>query len=432
MMLNIKQTIHVICLLLICACSGCIKEDTPTAEAKVVKDANGVLTSKPYLWKKDVSEKGLIWVGITPAVYENTVVVGGADFFEKDMLVALNLDTGEEEWRWKGFQTDHTGPVNNKESGINQKDNIWILDNSPFFHAIDLQNGTTLWEEKIDGSGSSSGVQIVGDSYYFSFGFYTDSTAIPTLVKGDVYSPQYTEIISPPIDSIQHFIFHYGDMGEPYMYEENGELHAFLQFSENVNINESQSFSYIASYNLTNNSYDFEKTRLDDTVAHAFSHRPVMYQDLMVINSNSELYGVEKMTGKIVWHLDNFQKNGDGMFSYDIYEDKLYAVNALGSTNRVMALDPLTGRTLWEDIGHGGSVESIHFLNGVLYFSSRGDGHVYAYDADNGKLLWNLKSPEYESFQGFGGFRVVPGKDGEKGKVIACTYATAYCFEAER
>ncbi len=433
--MEIKQTIHVICLLLICACSGCFKEDTPTAEAEVVKDANGVITDKPFLWKKDVSEKGLIWTTVSPAVYENTVVVGGATSFEKDMLVALDLNTGEEVWRWTDFLTyDHGAGINSGESSeYSQKDNIWILQDSYYFYALNLQNGTTLWKEKIPGSPGNAEIQIIDNNYYHSFGFFKDSTEVPTLVRGDIYSPQYTKIVSPPIDSIQHFTSFYGGMGIPYVYEGNGQLYAFLQFSENVNLNESQSFSYVASYNLSTNSYDFEKTRLGgDTNAFSFSQRPAMYQDIMVVNPDGTLYGVNKHTGDVAWHLEDFQQNGDGVFTYAVYEDKLFAVNKLGSTNRVMALDPLTGRTLWEDIGHGGSVESIHFLNGVLYFSSRGDGHVYAYDADNGKLLWNLKSPEYESFQGFGGFRVVPGKDGEKGKAIACTYATAYCFEAER
>ena len=68
----------------------------------------------------------------------------------------------------------------------------------------------------------------------------------------------------------------------------------------------------------------------------------------------------------------------------------------------------------------------------MLYFSSRGDGKVYAYDTENGELLWQLDSPEFESFQGYGGLRAIPGKNGEKGKIIASTYTSAFCYEAER
>ncbi len=426
MMLNIKQTIHVICLLLICACSGCFKEDPLEKE---VKDTYGVVTGKPYLWKADISGIRQVQIGLTPAVYENTVVIAGINFLRNNTLTAFDLDTGKVVWKQHKFLPLLRGNIGGSQLGYNQKDNIWILQESNTFYAIDLQNGNTLWEEEIEGVAEGAVVQIVGDSYYFSFGFYTDSTARSTLVKGDIYSPQYTKIMSPPIDSIQHFIFRYGGMGEPYMYEENGELHAFLQFSENVNLNESQSFSYIASYNLSTNSYDFEKTRLDDTVSLPFGQRPIMYQDIMIVNPDSELYGIEKTTGKIVWHLDNFQKNGDGIFTYAIHEDKLYAVNISGSSNSVMAIDPLTGRVLWQDKGRGGNTTSIDFLNGVLYFI---DGEIYAYDTDSGELLWQLKSPENESFNNFAGFRVIPGKNGQKGKVIACTYNTAYCFEAER
>jgi len=252
------------------------------------------------------------------------------------------------------------------------------------------------------------------------------------LVKGDVYSADYTKILEAPIDSIQFFGFFYGNMKQPFMYEENGQLHAFLQFSENVDLFTSKIFNYIASYNLNTLTYDFEKTQLLDTVELSFSQRAVMYENMMIVNADEELYGINKYTGEVVWHINRFEKNGDGVFTYAIYKDKLIAVNEIGVTSRVMALNPLTGDIIWEDIGNGNAAHSLHFLNDVLYFGSRGDGKVYAYDTETGELLWQLNSPDSEPFRGTGGFRAIPGKNGEKGKIIASTFATVYCYEAER
>ena len=418
------------CWLLIYACSGCIKEVEPVTE---VRNDKGVLTSKEYLWKTDVSGKGYIWPALTPAVYENTVIMAGATSQEKEIIVALDIDTGEEVWRWNDyFSPSGLRNLVSSEWGYNQKDNVWLLQNGRFFYAIDLQNGSTIWKEERNGFDGLSGIQIIGNHYYNSFAFYEDTIQVPTLIRGDVYSQDYTKLVEPPIDTIQYFPHFYGTMGKPYVYEENGQLHAFLQFSENVDLYSSKSFNYVASYNLSTNSYDFEKTRLDDTVSLPLHGRPVMYQDMMIVNPDGELFGVEKLSGKVVWNRNDFQKNGDGVMTFALHEDRLFAVNTIGSTSRVMALDPMTGRTIWEDIGQGNAAHSLHFLNGVLYFSSRGDGHVYAYDTDTGELLWRLGSPEYDHFKGYGGFRVIPGKDGEKGKIIACTSLNAYCFEAER
>lgn len=418
-------------LLLVTACCKVI-EQPPVTE---VRTEDGVLTSKAFLWQKDVSEKGLIWPGVSPAIYENTIVVAGATSQERDMFVALDIETGEERWRWTDFYTiDNISILNDSEYEINQKDNIWLLQDSYNFYAIDLKTGTTLWKEKRDiGVGGDGGMQIVGDKYYNSFAFdKNDSLTWPTLVEGDVFSANYTKLLEAPIDKIQFFGFFYGNMKQPLMFEENGQLQAFLQFTENVDVYTRKTFNYIASYNLTTQTYNFEKTQLADTAAIGFSQRPEMYGDIMIVNPDGELYGINKYTGEVIWHLNNFDKNGDGVFTYAIYKDKLIAVNEFGITSRVMALNPLTGQIIWEDIGRGNAAHSLHFLNDVLYFSSRGDGHVYAYDTENGELLWRLDSPEYENFQGYGGLRAIPGKNGEKGKIIACTYTSAFCYEAER
>jgi len=410
---------------------GCkIIEQPPITETR----EDGVLISKEYLWKKDVSGKGLIWLMLSPAIYKNTVVVAGATSQEQDMLVALDVDTGEEVWRWADFLAHRIGGMNDSEYEINQKGNIWLLQNSYNFYAIDLKTGVTLWKDRRNiGNGGVEGMQIIGDTYYNSFAFdKNDSLTWPTLVQGDVYSANYTKLLEAPIDSIQFFGFFYGTMNQPFMYKENGQLHAFLQFSENVDVYTSKNFNYIASYNLTTQSYNFEKTRLADTVALGFSDRPEMYGDIMIVNPNSELYGINKYTGEVIWHLNQFNKNADGVFTYAMYKDKLIVVNTIGVTSRVMALNPLTGQIIWEDTGRGNAAHSLHFLNDVLYFSSRGDGHLYAYDTETGELLWQLDSPDYESFQGYGGLRAIPGKDGEKGKIIASTYLNVYCYEAER
>ena len=406
-------------------------DDEPIATEK--RDTDGAVVSKDYLWQQDITEKGLVWVVLTPALYQNTVVVAGATAQEQDMLVALDVDSGKEVWRWTDFLSQDRGAtMNDSEYGINQKDNIWLLQDGYHYYAIDLATGSTLWKQRLTGQGGIGGIQIVGDQYYTSFSFYQDSVLVPTVVQGDVYSTAFQKVVEPPVDTIQLFSDFYGTMEEPYVYEEDGQRHAFLQFDSNVDVYQGKNFNFVASYNLTSGRYNFEKTQLGDTMQLPFSSRAAMYQDVMIVNPDGELFGVNKHTGEVVWHRNEYDKNGDGVSTYAIYQDRLFVVNNTGFTSRVMALDPLTGQTIWEDIGRGNAAHALHFLNGVLYFGSRGDGKLYAYNTDTGELLWRIQSPEWETFQGYGGTRVVPGTDGKKGKVIACTWATAYCYEAIR
>lgn len=406
-------------------------DDEPVVIEK--RDADGAVVSKDYLWQKDITEKGLVWAALSPALYENMVVVGGATAQEQDMLVALDVNTGEEVWRWTDFLSQNrVGDINVSEYDINQENNIWLLENYSYFYSIDLATGKTLWKEERLGQ-SGGGIQIIDDSYYYANSAYDrDSVLTPSLAKGSVYSSSYQKVMEPPIDTIQFFSPSYGSMGAPYIYEENGQRHAFLQFNSNVDVYQSKIFNFVASYNLTTGRYDFEKTPLLDTMKLPFSQRPVMYQNVIAVNADAQLFGIDKRTGEVLWHRDEFKEYSDGVFTFALYQDRLFVVNKLGVTSRVMALDPLTGKTIWEDIGRGNAAHALHFLNGVMYFGSRGDGKLYAYDTDTGELLWRIQSPEYENFQGYGGVRVVPGTDGQKGKVVACTWATAYCYEAIR
>ncbi len=420
------------CLFLAFSCISCQEEEEePETE---VRNKEGIVIEKDFLWKADISGNGLVWPTISPAIYDGNIIMAGATDLEKDMLVALDIKTGKEVWRWTDFfTTEHASLFSNSEYGINQKENIWILQNQRYFYAIDVQNGLTIWrKDKGVGGDTMLGVQIVGNSYYYGYGFLDNEIERAALVKGNINTSNFLRVVEPEIDSIQFFSFFYGNMDEGYTYEENGEVHAFLQFSENVDVYQSKNFNYIASYNVTTNDYDFPKTRIGDTARMHFNSRALMHNEIMIINPDSKLVGVDKRTGEVVWRKASFRDNGDGSFTTAIYNDKLYAVNLYGLTGRVLCLDPLTGRTIWEDLGRGNSVHSLHFLNDVMYFTSRGDGKLYAYDTENGELLWRLNSPDFEYFQGYGGLRTVPGKSGQKGKVIASTYLNAYCFEAER
>ena len=96
-------------------------------------------------------------------------------------------------------------------------------------------------------------------------------------------------------------------------------------------------------------------------------------------------------------------------------------------------LDPETGVTLWTLKTSTGCNE-ITSLDGVVYWKDRGDGKLYAIEAATGTLLWRLDDPDPEenSWWSSAGIGVLPGENGEKGKIYAGTHMRLYCYEAAR
>jgi outer membrane protein assembly factor BamB len=97
-------------------------------------------------------------------------------------------------------------------------------------------------------------------------------------------------------------------------------------------------------------------------------------------------------------------------------------------------LDIHTGKLLWKE-QNTGTCSELTYLNGVLYYLGGGDGLLHAVDAQTGKHLWKIPSPDLKINSGawfYGVCTAVPGKNGSKGVVVATTGLNAYGYEAIR
>ncbi len=130
-------------------------------------------------------------------------------------------------------------------------------------------------------------------------------------------------------------------------------------------------------------------------------------------------------TGDSIWAYDcggNFSFGG-----FLVHEGRIYA---MAEAVALYCLDLYTGAVIWEqDYGLFGTTSKLSHLNGVLYFSNGGNGNLMAVDMADGKILWNIDSPDDEAFKEVA---VYPGKSGEKPLVLTATYQNAYCYEAVR
>lgn len=401
---------------------------------RVKTDSNGVIIGKEPIWKHNSGSGKLVWAGIGAAVYDNHIIVAGNSGENEDLILALDLDTGEEKWRWEDFMMDWpNASFNGSEYGKNQKDNLIILSDGRDNLCIDIANGKTVWKDKRVGMDIVPGLQVYKEKYYYGYGSWNGTHYIPQIIEADISTPSWKPILFPKIDTIQNFQDNYGFVGELLMHEEAGDLIVSFGFTEYYNIYESKYINYFSSYNVTKGKYIIEKLKLGDISHFHAPFRPVLFDDIIVINSNASFYGIHKDSGDIVWIKDEFQIfNGDGIFNFDNYQGDLIAVNWMGPRGRVMKINPKTGKTVWERIEEGGHAETLHFYRDVLYFVDRGTGHLNAYDLNSGNRLWRLDSPDSESFSSWGGFLVIPSENEKKGRLIASTFLNTYCFQTER
>ena len=419
-----------ILLSLSCACLEGSPIEEPNEETP---DEQGVVIRKTPIWEKDISERERVSAFVIPIFHQEKVIVPGSQYHKGGMLVALDTASGEEVWRWDDYIDGYNFDESLSREQLNRKGNLVIYKENNGFCAVDLDKGKTLWKDNRKGSSNSSDIQIVGEHYYYSYKLEKEKGVnTRVLMRGDIHSTDHEELIELPIERIQLFGSFYGTFHISHVYTEKGITKAFIPFSENLDIYKSQSFKSYISYNISSKTYDFEKVRLPDTLNLSVITRPVKIRDKMIVSAGDFIYGVNRHTGKLIWTRKEFAgKLSNGRLMTAGYKNRLFAANHNGSRRLAMELDPDTGKTLWIDAGNGGSIRpAMYFLNDVLYFVSRGDGRLYAYDINTGKMLWKLRSDDDESFTVMQVRKAE--KPGETDMLVACTWKNAYRFKPAR
>ena len=157
-------------------------------------------------------------------------------------------------------------------------------------------------------------------------------------------------------------------------------------------------------------------------------HIPVIYDDKIYLNVGRELGCYNLWTGQKIWQR-KFPL--DFLFSGFIVEDDMMIANC--ETGVLYCLQASNGGIIHE-VKTAGTSSRLRYLNGVVYLSGGSTGKIHAFDTEEGKMVWELDPESYDD--GSGDFKpdiyVSQGKNGEKGKVIVCTHAAAYCLEAYR
>jgi len=321
-------------------------------------------------------------------------------------IVAFNKNTGQEVWAWSDLFNQHEA----KTDFIHIFDNILVWRSIRRVYAINLLSGQTVWKQNIDSQVAFGTDEISGLGPRIIF-----QTFRTTYFSGNVLTGNITAnpILQPNVS----------------MRTNHGATKVFLnappnflpQAALNDNLavlpygNEQATFFTI--YNLTKNQEIYTKTIPGDTSG-VFSYSPSVHNGKIYFPAGAFVLCFDLTTGNELWRARLRSVVTSALL---IVNNKIYITDENHTTH---CFDTESGKALWKTGTRGGASRPF-YMNGVIYFTSIADGHLYGLDAEDGKILMKIDDPR----GGIGFGDMVAGADG---KIYANTYTHLYCFKAAR
>ena len=419
-----------IILILFLLFAGCKQEED------IVRDANGVVTKLSHTWDRSISNNGQLAeiVNKTQIVYDQRNILVGMNKDGKSMLGSLNNDTGTLNWVWDGMVASINNPTFVDQLSIGEE-KYHVYDNKLVFiwgantYCVNLSTGKTQWLNQLQIS------RFPRCSGYNGLYFYGSPTK--NYLEGEsLWAGSMSGGVSDEFIVYPAYDFLDADKSSPYQggiseilpFEQGGNLLLAVLFGDPGKTN-NRFPTNMGLYNLSQRKWVYERTPLNGSYPNSNVSWAKLYNGKVYHTSTRSMLCHDVMTGKEIWSA-NFDQ-GFASSGFTIQEGKIFANNGDRYT---YCLNPETGRQIWKEESSG-SASPISYLNGVLYFMGGGDGRLHAIDANTGKHLWRLRSPDVDKNSGaffYGTCVAVPGQGGKKGRVVATTGLNAYGYEAIR
>lgn len=409
------------------SCS-CEKQEN---EPSIIIDKDGVVLKQPYLWKTSLTNTPYIGTFVYPSLIWNDKMIFGAETNNTSELALLNIETGEKVW-----QKPYAPKENAAMSGSYQYNNIAIIDaENALFSGFNIETGEILWSLNPEGwfwsftiSGIDNTFFICGASAINPKPYEISAAWFGNIETGEAHEIWYPDF-GTQADTCYNVV-NYNRAGGverviPYK-SVSGEV--FLVIYYRSVIHGPRGEDYFSLYNFTKKEFVYQDIKL----SWLCSGSPIVKNDKLFFTLYGEVCCYDLYSGVKLW--GKLYPSGFSNGGFIVEEGKLYAMEDIASDDYLMCLDVNNGNQLWKTPSKQLDAP-IRYLNGVIYFVPLSDAKLHAYEASTGKELWRIESPDYAHDSG-AFFKpectVVPGKNGEKGKVIVSSYLNGFCYEAAR
>jgi outer membrane protein assembly factor BamB len=386
----------------------------------------GMRKAPRAVWTYNAVDEGLnTEISVYDGIVHNNNCIISTTFDKKSQIEAISAE-GVRIWQWSDFANSIAATTFNIGQSY-KKDNLLMCGDSYYIYCINLDNGTTMWRKEMENISSICGS---GDKFYIGAPAQDQAQNYLeyALYEGNIYTGEMTQISVPPYARefpTESIYIRYIERTSHHVLNEQPVL--MVPYSE--------PFLYPNYYTWRNKYGVFDLTTKQWKYANKFlesdstreeglvTRQAVVQNDKVFYARAASIVCHSVQTGEPIWKkyfseiLDNVK----------MIDGKLVV---LGSENGIYALDT-DGNQVWQGIS-GGNCSGMEFHNGVIYFTSKGDGKLHAIDVSNGKELMGFvptKSDNNSSFDQV--VRIMP-RPNKKALVVVSTYTTVYAYEAVR
>lgn len=376
------------------------------------------------LWKTSLTDGKLTREDLLTEIQYNGGVLLNA-YAAGNCLYFVDIEDGEIRWKWNDYISTDNGWIVKRGIYLN-KNKLFIIDGRHEY-CINLDNGQTLWKRR---NVSDFGTYAAGleNTYIIPAAYYPngDGTNESKILTGNLADgtgedifliPEYTRAYTDPNQQQGNIV----SCDTVQIGSDKGLLIFFWDPLENYKLN-----IFIALYNVTQKKWVYSKKPFAMNASYTIGP-PAIYNNKVVNSVGKTQQCHDLLTGDILWTHQLSDLNS----AYDTFVDG--RIISTTQDRIIHCIDPATGSELWS-LTTSGNPGIVRELNGIAYMVG-GNAKLYAIDVAAGKILWQFSSPDEKiNSNAFWqeGVRVVPGTNGEKGKIIVSSYLNAYCYEAVR
>ena len=401
-------------------------------EPDITLDSGGVAIKLPYLWQVPRSDDGELANSVVadPIIYGNNNVLVGGRLKTQRSIISVTSE-GKQNWQWQdllSLKNDPTykDPIEISFGRFQLYNDLLYFPYRTSSYCVNLSSGQTAWKVKnnlgrFDFTGGLSNLYFTpgntfreGDDERLYIGSMNDSNAERYLL-----TPPYGKVANPVSNG-------FGMIRGILPFVSQNDTLISLLYEDQVADWTKPVTTASGLYNLSKHTWVYDRAVMNPGSSEGINV-PILYNQRGYYGAIRDLVCYDIMTGKVIWQRPYTQ----GFYSLIIANGKLYGNN---QDRYTYCFDPATGQQIWKEEGSGTSTP-LTYLNGVLYFLGGGDGKLHAIDANTGQHLWRVKSPDLDKNSGawfYGVCVAVPGKDGNKGRIVATTGLNAYGYEAIR
>ncbi len=335
------------------------------------------------VWKTFLHESKTACFGLPPVIFEGAVLFGAKRLSGLDnmQIMALSKQGGIPLWTWREWKSPSANlwkPYSFSVSG-----QFILLPTIREVHKVDMKDGRTVWSDfRPDES--------TGDYRFSSFAdmFFAEHELpgqdFSALVRCNISQFQGWDTIFSAYKGLDNFspcfcspsaaVAPWGD--------------TLLVFQDrSVNFNSGQGRITMYGYNLTADSVLW-KTPLPERNSNVAL--PLIEGDRVYFQAEASVYCFNLLSGQVVWRQDFGGGHGFLTTNLLIVGEKLIAGP---HDTDLFAVDKMTGKMIWHNTDSGGSRNYMVHYKGRIYFTAMGSGKLHCVDAATGTNIFAERPP---------------------------------------